>query len=250
MPYQGSKHKLSKTICELITEHKEDYQTVYYEPFCGSGAVISKVQGFDTRIASDGNKDLICLWQALQRGWTPPPSVTREEYEAYRQTPEAMSPELRCYIGTFCSFAGKRWAGYASNGKGTGTQKTESTYRSLLKTFEGLKNVWFIHADYSLMNPQNSFIYCDPPYIGTQKYKGLADFDHDKFWNTVQRWSKNGNTILVSEITAPSTDNIRTVWSKPIKIGGLNDISRTEKLFLIESQKSDTVSQNLAEAGD
>ena len=41
-------------------------------------------------------------------------------------------------------------------------------------------------------------IYCDPPYQHTTGYS-TGGFDHDKFWDTMRKWSKN-NYIFISSI--------------------------------------------------
>ena len=51
---------------------------MYFEPFVGGGWVLQEMSG--DRIASDGNKALIAMYQALQDGWIPPDFVSEDEY--------------------------------------------------------------------------------------------------------------------------------------------------------------------------
>ena len=53
-------------------------------------------------------------------------------------------------------------------------------------------------------------IYCDPPYKATEGYS-TGEFDHDKFWETMRKWSQN-NCVFISEETAPS--DFKVVWKR------------------------------------
>ena len=78
MRYLGGKSKIRKQIATFLESVRKDNQT-YYEPFCGGGWVLQEIKG--KRFASDGNKSLISMYQALQDGWIPPDFVTEEEYK-------------------------------------------------------------------------------------------------------------------------------------------------------------------------
>lgn len=72
------------------------------------------------------------------------------------------------------------------------------------------------------------FVYCDPPYEGTTKYKD--DFDHKAYWNWVREMSKN-NIVLCSEYNAP--DDFECIWTKQLTttLDNASRIKATEKLF-------------------
>ena len=63
-------------------------------------------------------------------------------------------------------------------------------------------DVKFEWKDYKTLDLHNCLIYCDPPYANTTKYTGTPDFDTDKFWDVMRKWSKD-NDIYISEYEAP-----------------------------------------------
>ena len=74
--------------------------------------------------------------------------------------------------------------------------------------------------------PENSVIYCDIPYIGTDEYK--QTFDHEEFW----RWAKGQRQPLyVSEYNAPEGFyNIEAI-EKTSSLGSGNNRKTIERLF-------------------
>ena len=86
---------------------------------------------------------------------------------------------------------------------------------------------------------KNCIIYCDPPYQGTTKYKGVDDFDHDAFWNWCREQANNGHKVFVSEYNAP--DDFKCVWQKEIVSSLTKDSGSKkgmEKLFIYKGDKS------------
>jgi DNA adenine methylase len=68
-----------------------------------------------------------------------------------------------------CSFGGKWWGGYATNS--AGRNYAERGSRCLVKQVANLMDVEFINLNYlDMAIPQNSLIYCDPPYFGVTGY--------------------------------------------------------------------------------
>lgn len=191
----GSKNKIAKELLPIIL--KDHNNNVYIEPFCGGCNIIDKVNG--KRIANDSNSYLISLWKALQNGYVPPETVTREDYYRVKNNIINERPELVAFIGFLCSFGGKWWGGYAFNNKGD--NYAARGQRQLLKQIQLLKDVEFLNENYiNLVIPDNSIVYCDPPYQNTTKYKD--SFNHDAFWDWVRKISKN-NKVFVSEYVAP-----------------------------------------------
>ena len=85
MQYMGSKNRLSKELLPIILKDRKENQ-IYVEPFCGGCNMIDKVEG--RRLANDFNEYLVELWRALQKGWIPPTTVTKEEYDDIRLNKE------------------------------------------------------------------------------------------------------------------------------------------------------------------
>lgn len=228
MQYMGSKNRHAKEILPIILKNREEKQW-YYEPFVGGCNMIDKVNG--RRLANDNHAELIEMWKALQTGWIPPEFVSEDDYEAAKTTTDLI---LKAYIGFSFSFGAKYFGGYTRHIKGTKgnleNMKKESAraFKGIMKQVPFIKDVFFLNKDYSIVHPpDNSIIYCDPPYEGTTKYKG--GFDHEKFWNWVRGMSK-ANKVFVSEYAAP--DDFECIWSKDVKTS-LNSSGKTsvEKLF-------------------
>lgn len=242
MKFMGSKSKIAKHIIPIITKNIGD--RTYIEPFAGGMNVIDKVKVNGRVIAADIHPQLISMWNALQAGWLPPESVSRDDY--YRCKNEDESPHVVGWVGFNTSYCGRYFEGYA--GKVVTKDGLERDYyaearRNVLAQLESLKKVEFIQASYlDLHIPDNSVVYCDPPYNGTKKYR--HNIDHDQFWQWVREKSAN-NDVYVSEYEAPS--DFVCVWKKEVSsslrangvIHGAK--SNIERLFVHESNISNPV---------
>lgn len=232
MHYLGGKSRHAKQIAALLKGYRKQGQA-YIEPFCGGLNVIALMDG--VRIAADMHPYLIALYKGLQDGtFVPPTSITEQEYYEIKAD-KNKDPALSGFVGFACSFSGKWFGSYARNVRG----KTDPTYfpgtasRSLARKFKHLDGVSFLCQPYDALESVDSLIYCDPPYEGTTGYAGLPKFDHAKFWDTVRKWSQQGNTVLVSEYQAPP--DFEVVWEapSPVQWHGDNkvDLKRIERIF-------------------
>lgn len=102
-----------------------------------------------------------------------------------------------------------------------------------------LLNANFTNEDYrNIIIPDNSIIYCDPPYENTTGYRSLKKFNHEEFWEYMRQISKN-NKVFISEQNAP--DDFISIWSKEIKrhidVNLDNRFKVTEKLFVYKNGK-------------
>lgn len=205
MQYMGSKARFAKQILPIILQDRTDGQW-YVEPFCGGANVIDKVSG--SRIANDYHPHLVCLLEAVSKGWEPPFNVSEEEYKTAKSD-RSVDP-LTAFIGFGCSFGTKWFGGYARNKQGTNYAKMNAV--NLIKQSGGLKGIEFRCGSYlDLEIPPNSIIYCDPPYEGTTKY-ATSGLDYLKFWQWCRDKSDEGHTVYVSEYNAP--EDFDCVWEK------------------------------------
>lgn len=232
MKYVGSKNSMAKELLPIITKHLKKGQC-YYEPFVGGANLIDKVVG--DRIGSDSNKYLIALLNKLQDGWIPE-FISNEKYQDIKTNKDKYPDHLVGWVGINCSYSGKWFGGYAGITK---TRNGERNYqdealRNILKQKKNLDGIEFVCGDYrNVVIPQNSIIYCDPPYEGTLKY--IEDFDHDAFWDWCREMSRNGHLLYISEYNAP--DDFSCIYEKTKKsslsangsIGGSK--KSIEKLF-------------------
>lgn len=190
----GSKAKIAKYIVPIIQRKIDESGARYYvEPFAGGCNVIDKIKA-EYRIASDSNKYLIALFQHLQDG------------------------------------------GYAGYGKDKGRVRDyyrESRNNILMQMQQGgISGIDFSCRDYKSYTPQGCVIYCDPPYEGTKKYGNAKDFDYLEFWETMRKWSRHNNIVLISELQAP--DDFITIWEKEVdrSMKAKEHFRATEKLFM------------------
>lgn len=228
MKYMGSKARLAKDILPIILKDRQPSQW-YVEPFAGGMNMIDKVEG--NRIANDFNHDLIRMFQALVNGWVPPSEITEQEYLAIRKNPQDYPNELVAFVSIGCSFAGKQWGGYA---RGNGQDYCLESKNNILKQKNSLSGVQFYSGDYrDFPVPDNSIIYCDPPYAGTTKYK-TGNFSHKDFFVWCQEKVSDGHKVFISEYAAP--DNWTCIWEKKVNSSLTKDTGskkNIERLFTL-----------------
>jgi DNA adenine methylase len=237
MAYQGGKARLGKRIYEALLKVEDALapnQTLdYFEPFVGFGGVIAHFgAAADPErdlYACDANPDIIQMWKAVQRGWRPDGKCSVEKYEQLRES--KTSPERTLY-GHTCGFGGNFFAGFV------GEKYAAQGARRIAKLTPYFKDVHFLSArSYDKFKPRGLLIYCDPPYLNNQLRHNpfFQNFDHDKFWDTMRRWSKH-NIVVVSEYAAP--DDFESIWE--IERNSFvnnaqrnrNDFKNVEKLFI------------------
>ena len=211
----------------MLAERKQGQWWV--EPFVGGANMIDKVEG--NRMGNDSNEFLIALLIAMRDGYIPPTDISKELYYAIKSRPADYPKELVGFVGFLCSFGGKWFGGYAFNKKGNNYAERGS--RCIVKQAKNLDGVVFKFGSYlELEIPENSLIYCDPPYADTCKYKD--DFNHDIFWNWCRTQAKRGHTIFISEYSAPNDFVcVKEIQHKTI-LDKNSQYPRIEKLFRYE----------------
>jgi DNA adenine methylase len=197
--YVGSKARILKHILPTIQQYA-DAASAYVEPFVGGANVICKVK-HNRKWENDNHPNLILLLRSIANGWIPPTVVTEEDYKRTKEKyNNGESGPLIGFTGFCCSYSGKWWGGYA---RGEGRNYAEEASKHLVKQAPSLKDIFFSCTDYKQMTiPSGSLIYCDPPYENTTKYS-TGKFNHKEFWDWCRIMGNHGNTILVSEYSAP-----------------------------------------------
>ncbi len=212
MKYMGSKNRYAKEILPIILKDRKPDQW-YVEPFVGGANIIDKVNG--NRIGSDNNYYLISLLWALQDGWYPPKELSEEEYKKIKNIPSYFDPALVGFVGIPCSYAAKWFGGYCRgfDSKGFPRNYIIEARNNCLKQAPELSGIHFKFLNYIYLDiPDQSIIYCDPPYKGTTKYS--TDFDHAIFWDWVRGKSIEGHDVFVSEYEAP--EDFEVLWEKKV----------------------------------
>lgn len=233
MRYLGGKSKIRKQVAAFL-ESKRALDQLYFEPFVGGGWILQEMSGW--RVAADGNAALVALYQALQCGWEPPEFVSEETYRGYMALRDVTDP-MTAFCGFGASFAGKWFGGYcdySDKSKRIGNPKTE-----LLKQLPTFQGVVFSHGLFHDWKPRNALVYCDPPYANTTQYGAFDGFDHDLFWQTMREWVAAGNTVVVSEYSAPPDFPCVHEMHSQMGLTSGGDAQRTkrvERMFMHESQ--------------
>lgn len=236
MRYLGGKSKIRNEVSTFLRLCNIDNRA-YFEPFVGGAWILQEMGG--NRVTSDGNDSLIAMYKSLQNGWIPPDHVTEDEWSVYRELDEIQKDPMQSFCRIGCGFAGDWNGGYAKDSSEKSYAK--STKNSLLKQLPSIKNVEFIYGLYNEHNPKNMLIYCDPPYEGTTEYGAMGKFNHEEFWQTIRKWVKDGNIVVISEYNAPKdfvcVKEIESQMGLTTVEDGISTRGiRIEKLFMHKSQ--------------
>ena len=205
---------------------------MYVEPFVGGGNLIEKIEG--NRIGSDINPDCIQALCDIRDNVEQLPRTnaefTEEDYKKLRVTHDY---RFRSYAGFAFSWGGKWLGGWARNSKNS--DYVAAAFHSAVKQSPLLQGVTLLCCSYDeLVVPDESFIYCDPPYKGTTAYSHY--FDNSKFFDWCVCMHDKGHTVLVSEYSAPDT-RFRCVWEGSIVNELVKDGDKRvvrERLFLVQ----------------
>ena len=233
MKYLGSKRRIAKEILAIMEPLRGE--RVWVEPFVGGGNLIDKVKG--RRIGADVNPATInALKCILDRAQDLPKNnkeFTKDDYENLRNGGDVWFKDfaLFCY-----AFTGRYKGIWAKNNDGQDYVK--NSYNSAIRQQSNLQGVELLCCSYEeLKIPNESLIYCDPPYFKTNGYNGTEKFNHEIFWQWCELNVNEGHIVFVSELTGGG--NFIPVWQKGIS--ALNTYKgeykkMQEKLFIHKDQ--------------
>lgn len=242
MVYMGSKANIASQIVPFIHSYMlVNGITTYIEPFVGGANMMEKVQA-TTRFGYDKNKYIISLFQYLQKGGELPEDVSRAQFNDcrvhFRAQDKYYDDWFLAAVGFLAGFNGRFYDGsYAEPATYDGKYRDyyQERKKNLLEQMKSLQDVQFGVSDYRDLKPNNSLIYCDPPYIDKKQYLEIEkEFNSEEFWTIVREWSKN-NIVLISEENAP--DDFDVIWEKDVtrSVNAKHKTSVTEKLFIHNS---------------
>lgn len=242
MGYQGGKRRGSDFILETLNDEMFDGWD-YLEPFLGYAHILRRVVNKRSYTAADGNPLVAELMKGI-KAKKAFPTVSREEYERLKHQRGVVG--FKRAVAAFAySYNGGEWKGYVGGLRGRDRRDYPDEHRryyAQLADNETFRKAKISHSDYRSFKPQGMLVYCDPPYRNTTAYGGLA-FDHDEFWETMRRWSRD-NVVFISEYTAPP-DFVRVDCAQ--KRGLLNhqsrDVYNLECLFVHKSCLTSAPSQ-------
>ena len=205
----GSKNRIAKEILPIML--KERGNRTWVEPFVGGANMIDKVDG--DKIGADVNNYVIDALTTIRDFITDIPKNNKEfsetEYKLLRKNDDY---KYKGYAGFAFSYSGKWLGGWCRDGLDKRDYVNEA-YKNAVNQNPLLQGIKFINESYDkLIIPDNSLIYCDPPYEGTTKYKD--DFNHSIFWDWCRGMENKGHIVFISEYNAP--DDFECIWSKEI----------------------------------
>lgn len=231
MKYLGSKNRIAKHILPIMLEYREE-NSCWVEPFVGGANMIDKVEGW--RIGSDLNEYVIALLNEMTKPNFEAPEISEEKYNDIKLNQSKYPKWIVGYAGTQLSFGATWFGSYRRDKKGKRNYCLEAR-NNVNKQAKNLVGASFKNFAYDeLPIPNNSIIYCDPPYdTKATKGKYKNDFDHSSFWQWCREKSNNGHKVFVSEYNAP--DDFKCVWQMEMnqRMNNNTDTSKTiEKLFI------------------
>jgi DNA adenine methylase len=231
MKYLGSKNRISKHILPIMLEHRKD-RMCWVEPFVGGANMIDKVEGW--RIGSDLNEYVIALLNEMTKPNFEAPEINEDKYNDIKTNQSKHPKWIVGYAGTQLSFGATWFGSYRRDKQGKRNYCLEAR-NNVNKQSKNLIGASFKNFKYlELPIPNNSIIYCDPPYdTKATKGKYKDDFNHIEFWNWCRKKSNNGHTVFVSEYNAPT--DFECIWQMEMsqRMNNNADTSKTiEKLFI------------------
>lgn len=236
MVYQGSKERIAKYILPYIQTCIDDNNLIcYIEPFVGGANMIDKVNA-DLRVGIDNNRYLINLLSYMSFNPAIPAAPVDCDFEYYKKIREAYNKQDftvsnvdKAIVGFFASYGGRFFDGGFARDKAGKRNQYKERLANARKQAPLLKDICFEYGDYTrvgrmantyndVLKCKHCFIYCDPPYAGTKKYR--EDFNSGEFYSWAESMSKD-NFLLVSEYDMP--DNWVCIWKKERKVTQKSD---------------------------
>jgi DNA adenine methylase len=240
-PWFGGKRNLACRIIELLGPH-----SCYWEPFCGSMAVLMAKEPVHMETVNDLHGDLINLAKVIQ--YKPAAldlyerlnrtlmceQLHREAAERYRDRGHfhpAGEPDIdRAYDYFLCSWIGRNGVsgtqsynqGFCiryTTGGGHAAKRWTSAIESIPAWHDRLMNVTILHRDAfelleKIRDEKGTSIYIDPPYL-VKGAKYIHDFtcdDHVRLAETLSRFLQA--RIVVSYYDDPRLQDHYPGWAK------------------------------------
>ncbi len=238
-PWFGGKRKIASKIIEQLGVHR-----AYWEPFCGSMAVLMVKRPCEMETVNDLNGDLVNLAKVIQDGdsaWQLYDKLARTLYSEQlfkeakeRWTSTEYSNDIidvdRAYNWFVASWMGINGFGGTKRfnynfamrwkvGGGQGTTRWQSVVGSLPAWHKRLRNVVIVQRDaFELLEKINddsdTAIYCDPPYFEkSSKYvHDFSDDDHIKLSESLARFKRA--RVAVTYYDHPKLAGLYAGWRR------------------------------------
>lgn len=212
MQYFGGKFKIARDLSAFLDSKLEENQS-FVDLFAGSCNVVANITKTANRYANDINEDVMTTLEAASNGYEFPEEVSKEEYRRMRLYGSPSDP-LYGFMAYGCSFAGKRWGGYAKSGTRNYALNAKNSIAKKGQRLVGVRFSVGSYQDFKL--PANALVYCDIPYSDATKYSGKAsEFNHEEFYSWV---ADQTCTVFISEYaTGYNPLGLVIAWQKESK---------------------------------
>jgi len=239
-PWFGGKRTLAPEIVRELGEHRS-----YWEPFCGSMAVLFSKEPATMETVNDLHGDLINLARVVQDDSASVELFSRlhrvacaeplhreaaERHRSRGNCPAGDSPDIDRAADYFlCSWLGRNGTAgtqsynqgfcrrFTKNGGHTATRFI-SAVESIPAWWDRLRSVTILHDDgIELMerveDAEGVVIYCDPPYLvkGCKYTHDFGDSDHLRLAEQLRRFKRT--RVVVSYYADPRLQAMYPGWS-------------------------------------
>lgn len=234
--YIGNKYRSAGRI---VDRFPKSYR-FYFEPFFGSGAVLGELRP-KRSIVSDTCAPLISLWQLAKCNPASLISSYTSNWEAYTENRQSAYDRAKdrfnekpnahdfLFISRACYGGVIRFRrdGYLSTPLGPHKIIHPNKFARRLKDWNRIiANTDFVCADFAeitSMAESDDIIYCDPPYVDTQKIiYGAQDFSLDRMYRELEKSKEKGAFIALS------IDGIKRSGNKAVRILPPSDLFAVE----------------------
>lgn len=211
--YYGGKQNMIKYLLDLIPAH-----VIYCEPFFGGGALFFAKPKSEVEIINDKNGEVINFFKVVKTKF---PEL-QKEIQGTLHSREHYKKAMVVYANPdLFSDVKRAWAlwvltnqGFASMIGSWGFGKENSKEKSLANKRDEFKKVYtdrlrMVQVENNdaikvieRSDSKNTFIYCDPPYIGSDMghYKGYTEEDYKKLLDSLV---KVKGSFLLSSYPSP-----------------------------------------------
>jgi len=238
-PWFGGKRNLASQIVELIGDHR-----VYWEPFCGSMAVLLGKSPCVMETVNDLNGDLVNLARVIQDPILGPKlyrwlrrtlmsevlfKEAAERYKSCKKVPAGTDID-RAFDYFLCSWLGRNGvagtascnmsfcARYTANG-GHAAKRWKSVVESIPAWRRRLANVTIMQRDAfeileRIEDRKGTAIYVDPPYLvkGAKYVHDFESKDHGRLAELLARFKET--RVIVSYYDDPRLDEMYPGWGR------------------------------------
>lgn len=239
-PWFGGKRTLAARIIEELGPHR-----IYWEPFCGSMAVLMRKSACVMETVNDLHGDLVNLARVIQDGTLGPKlyrrlrrtlmceQLHREAAERHRERGYMVDRPAdldAAYDYFLCAWLGRNGVAGTSSynqgfcarytaGGGHAATRWDSVVSSIPAWRRRLRNVTIMCRDGFELLPKiaddpGTAIYCDPPYL-VKGAKYVHDFDsqdHERLADALSRFRRT--RVVVSYYDHPRLDELYPGWTK------------------------------------